>query len=175
MNLQFTSITVNSDRTWTFAWADTGADSYRVVLYGVELAVVTDTTYTWDREGFTNFPPPVEVVEEGDVAESEVYQPYLLIQWYKEPFAASYSVQEFQTSQWNQINTAVDTGEWVYSYQTRTLEDGTQEKLRVLALDELDNVSAARGFTKDVLANPKPPDGDISITYSASNIVIAEA
>jgi hypothetical protein len=56
--IQFLSITQNPDLTWTFAWASTGAPSYRVVLHGDLLKTTTGLSYTYSRAGFSTYPPP---------------------------------------------------------------------------------------------------------------------
>jgi hypothetical protein len=174
MNLQFTSITPTSDRTWTFAWADTGADSYRLVLYGIELAVTSELTYEFDGIGFTLYPPPIELVEGGDSAESESFRPYMLIQWYQEDYADSYTVEEYDGANWNPVKGIDEAGEWVYSYTTQTLEDDSEERLRVTASDILGNPGPSKGYTDKVLCNPATPDGTTTVSYSAGNIVVDE-
>lgn len=170
MTITFTDVRQTSDRSWVFTWADTGADVYRVVLFGVLVGTTSRLTWVWDGNGFLNSPPPLEVVEDGELALSELYPPYLAVQWYQEPGAESYTVEEYRSSSWAEVASIDEQGTWVYSYVTQTLTDGYLEKLRVTAYDDLGNPSAPEGFTMTVLTAPPVPS--VTVSYSGGNAVI---
>lgn len=191
MALPFTSIVLNSDKSWTFTWAPTSAVYYRVVLWGVELARGTFTSFNFDRNEYRKYPPPLEVVEtvieevetEDDVLEVEVaelavseqHSPYFVIQWYQDLTADAYLVEQYVEGEWRTVRRVNETGLWVYTYTSQVLEDDTTYHLRVTAEGELGDKSDPVSFTKFVVTPPRPPDPDITVTYAAGNIQIADA
>jgi hypothetical protein len=170
--ITFTNITRNAGGTWTFSWDSTGADFYRVVLSGVEIARITTTTYTWGLQTSSLFPPALEVAEEDEQTLTEKFQPYLLLQWYGEPEVQQYLVQQLVGSDWQTVKTLQEVGSWVYSYRSPTLPDETTCNYRVIAEDRLGNQSDPREFLRYVVRPPDPPDGKVRAVYESGNITI---
>ncbi len=156
---------------WTVSWPDAGADYYRVVLWGEELARVVGTSYRWDGQGV---PPPLEVVPAGDLALSEVYSPRPPIQWYAGD-AESWTVQELLGS-WRPVATLRPGGLWFTGYRTPRLVDGSSHSYRVFALNGYGNASPAETYSVLVVCPPEPPDGTITVSYDeGSGSVVVEA
>lgn len=172
MSVQFTSITKNADGSWSFAWAGTGP--WRVVLYGTLLAEPSDNSYRWPSGTFLRYPPPIEIVPAGQKALSELYAPFILIQWYDE-FAARYYVEKSLdgVSGWTQVSTVADNDTWVYEYRSPLLDDGQTYHWRVTAESSAGNRSAARNYDAYVVTPPKPVDSTITVGYSSGNVTIA--
>lgn len=175
MTVQFTSITKNADRSWRFEWSGTG--TWRVVLYGVELTTTTGNFYTWTGPGFTAFPPPVEVVPQGETSLTERFKPYVLIQWYRDDGAARYLVQRSPdgSSSWATVATVQEAGLWVYSYRSPVLDDGTHAYWQVIAESPIGNQSMARKFDALIVTPPRPVDASVEVGYSAGEVVVTEA
>ncbi len=172
MTLPILSITKNAAGGWDFSWAAT-TPPYRIVLCGVELAIVSTNSYTWSGGGFASYPPPIEVVDVG-LALSEQFQPFLIMQWYGDESITSYTIQQSSDEvNWTTIQQIQEGGDWVYSYQTTVLIDGNTYYYRVFGTDFVGNQTPAREFIKYIVAPPPPPDPKLLITYSTPNVVIA--
>lgn len=150
--LTFTSITQQLDQTWIFKWTATNATKYRIVLYGSELATITDTTYVPKIQGYSSFPPPIEVMENDDLALSEQFPPYLIIQWYGEP-CDYYIVEELVGTTWNVKKTINEIGSSVYSITTPILVDGSNHIYGIQAVSN-GLVSSVQRFMINVIASP---------------------
>lgn len=172
-SLPFTSIIRNYDGTWKFQWSDTGNGPYRIILYGIEVDEVDEVEYDWVGNGFKAYPPPIEVIEDGEVAVSEVNNPSFLIEWNRVEDAAGYSIERYIGSAWTRVESLDETGQATYSYQTPPLANDTVCQLRVLAEDEFGNQSAPVYFTKTIIAAPPITDGTIQVTYAPNAITIA--
>lgn len=170
--IQFTSITKNGDGSWTFAWASTGDLSYRVVLRGTYLAEVATPSFSWTRGGYSDFPPPVEVVPAGQRAASEVYPDAVTLQWYGVAGAASYIVQQYDGSSWETVGT-VDHPDWVNSWRTGRLADDAPYQFRVLAVGAAGDLSGPLPFTFTTTCLPQSPDGMTAFAYSGGVLTIS--
>lgn len=173
MSIPITSIVLNANNSWTFSWTSTGALQYRVILYGRLIATVTTTSYVWLDNFYTEFPPPLEISDQTSV-ESELFQPYFIIQWYGIPACRKYIIQYLNGSTWQQIVMLTETGQWLYTYQTGTLIDGNTYQLRVIAVDSLGNQSIPQQFKKLIVTPPVTPDGVVVISYMNPNLVISQ-
>lgn len=171
--IAFTGITLNADGSWAFTWANDSAAYWRVVLAGAVIASnLTTPSYTWIGPGYPEFPPPLEVVDTTNLALSEQYSSIFTLQWYAVPNAAYYQVQQYTGGVWNTIATISDLSQWVYTYSTPVLVDGTTYQLRVAACDALGDQGTPRQYTRLVVCPPATPDGHTATTYVGSNIVI---
>lgn len=156
----------NADQSWTFSWTDTGASFYQIVLSGKEIAVVVGLTWTYQSIGFQSYPPPIEIAQENQLALSEAYKPYVLIQWYRED-CSYYKVQKNTADGWITVSTLQESGSWVYSYVSQTLEDETTHEFRVIAVDETAGESEPRLYRISMVRPPDSPDGKIDVTYGS--------
>ncbi len=172
-NIQLDSITSLSNGAWRFAWTGTGP--YRVVLAGKLIATTSGTTFDWYRSGYPAYPPPIEVTEADDVAESERHPPFVTIQWSGVPGAAGYGIEQLISAQWVRVGSVHDTGKPVYTFQTANLEAGTVCSLRVNAEDVFGNAFASLAFTQTVVCNPPPPESSLAVSYAPGFVTIAEA
>jgi hypothetical protein len=166
----------NPDGTWTFSWTSTGAPSYNIVLNGLLLNNTAGNTYTWAGTAYQTSPPPLEIVPlvtGRELALSQRWKPYLIMQWYGEPAAAGYTVQFFSGGQWVNVITISETGQWLYTYQTPMLTDETTYQFRVFAFDQYGNQSVARTFTRYVVTPPAPPAVAIGYNPLGSMITVS--
>lgn len=170
MNL---TITNTSEGVWTFSWdADSGV-SYEVWLNGVLLATVDEGEYECSYPGYSDTPPPLEIVEE-NTAESEIYPPFLQLQWRRVAGAAAYKVEEYVDAAWVTRRTIIDTGAEYYLYQTPVLLDGTEAIWRVSALDTTGDAGTAVSFTMEMCCNPAEPA--VEMDYDSNgDLVLSEA
>lgn len=176
MSVVFTSIVKNADRSWTFTWS--GSGTWRVVLYGVEIDTVTTNSYRWNADSvFTDYPPPLEVVVSTEEALSEQHRPYVILQWYREEDTARYLIQKSDdgVTNWTTIYTLAESGQWVYSYHSPILDDGTTHHWRVVAESAIGNQSPAQDYNAVIVTPPRPVDSEIVIEYSAGNVVVRGA
>lgn len=174
MSVAFTSIVRNSDRSWTFSWS--GSGTWHVVLYGILLATTEENSYRINLQEFADYPPPLEVVDEDDLALSEQHKPYVLVQWYREDGAARYHVQHSTDGvSYATIATTQESGQWVYTYHSPILDDGSTHYWKVIAESIIGNQSTARQYNASIISPPRPVDSEITIAYSAGNIVVTEA
>jgi hypothetical protein len=169
--IQFTSIVKQSSGSWLFSWNSTGATTYRVVLYGQQIATTTTNSYAWEGQGYNTFPPPLEVVDT-DFAQSELYLPFLVVQWYSEPGADSYLIQQNVAGNWITVGSQFEEGSWVYTYQTPTLIDERPYQYQVIAVDSLGNQATPRQYNVFIVTPPTPPDGQVQVTYSNPALTI---
>jgi hypothetical protein len=171
------SIVQNADKSWTFTWQPlANTTTYRVVLWGIQLALTTSTSYTWTGFEYKDFPPPLEIMSEdaGTLALTEIFQPYLVMQWYGET-CSYYQVEQYlsASSLWNPIRQVTESGVWMYTYQTPTLLDETLYQFQVVAVDFYGNRSTPRLYTRYVVTTPFPPDSEVTLSYAAGNVVIS--
>lgn len=172
--IQFTSISKDVNGNWTFTWASTGAPSYRVVLNGTQLAVTASTSYTTAIPGYPKFPPPIEVVPSGQLADTEVYRQPAKLQWYSSPGAVSFVVQQLVGSTWVNAATVSAVG-WLNAYDLPILGDDGVYSYRVMAVSAVGDLSAPLNFTVEVAKTPRPPDGTLGFAYTSDSVVVSAA
>jgi hypothetical protein len=170
--IPITSITPNAGGGWSFTWPSQGASFYRIVLWGVELDTTTFTTWTYNGSEYGSFPPPLEIAYEDQEVLSEEFLPYLIIQWYGESQVSYYLVQQLISGTWQTITQVVESGQWVYSFQSPTLTDEQTYSYQVIAVDSVGNQSTPQQYVRYVVCPPLPPDGSISVGYGSGNIII---
>ena len=175
MTIPFERILQNADQSWTFTWANAGSSSYRIVLQGVVLSTVSILSYTHKGNGFKTFPPPIEVASDSALVFSEKYKPYFYIQWYGEPLATQYLVQQLVSAVWTTLARVQESGQWLYTYQRSILLDETTDQFRVIAEDDIGNQAPPRQYTRYVVCPPLPVDAHTAISYAAGNITISAA
>lgn len=172
-SLPIDSINHKPDGAWVFAWIDTGNGPYRVVLDGSVLATVDGTSYEWTGNGYRTYPPPLEIVEDGEQAESQLHSPYVRIEWGRVPGAAGYGIEQRVASAWVRVGSRDDTGESTYYFQTGIQEDGSLCELRVSAEDAFGNPSSPVAFSKTVVRCPPPPDDSVQASYAPGFVTIS--
>jgi hypothetical protein len=173
--IQFTSIVQNSNKSWTFTWADAGVASYRVVLDGILLAVPVELSYTTELFGYEDYPPELEVVKVGELALSEQYSPYVYLQWYYEP-CVCFVVKQLVGASWVQVARIMNNEAlWVYTWRTRKLTDDTDYQFRIYAVDMLGNESVPRQWKFHSECPPKFDQNSIAVTYSGGNVIVSNA
>lgn len=174
--ITFTTITKKGNGTWEFNWITTGADYYRVVLDGVLLDSPIAPPYTCKLSGWNDEPPPIELVESDDLAESEENLPYLLIQWWPEREAYYYEVQQYVNSSWTNRNRIMENGSAFYSVRTRVMEDEEVTEWRVIAFNRIDVASDPINYTALIVSPPTILMGETEVGYNSSitSIVVSE-
>jgi len=154
--------TKNERGVWQFTWSGAPADIFNVWLDGVLIATVTGTEYDFDKEGYDATPPPLEIVDDEDDAESELYPPFAIIQWRTVDGAAAYLVERLVSASWVVQKTITEDGSGWYAFTTVVLGDQTSEQYRVSALDSRTNAGTAVAYTFALVRNPAPP----SVSYA---------
>lgn len=166
MNITFSSIRQLVTGEWVFAWVDTGADFYRIILHGHEIANTNLNTYTFNLpiSNNSNLPPPIEVVAERNLAVSELNLPYMILQWYGSIGAVSYRIYELQGVSWVLKETFANQPQFLYTFVTSLLSDEEAHKFRIVAVNEAGMESTPLAFSYKVVRPPLP----VSLSYSYS-------
>jgi len=183
MNLPFISITQNVDGSWNYQWTSTSVTSYRVVLAGVQLSIVEDSTkvagvltYLCRLPTPKNSPLPLEVTQNQDLAVSEIYPGSLTIQWYNNAAAIAYPVDEYVAGEWINRKTAdPQQTVWVYTATFGMLVDGTTHTYRVRTKDNYGQFSPGRQFSINVLTTPVLIENTLTVEYDpgTTSIIVA--
>lgn len=174
--IPFTSIQRDSQDQWVFTWASTGAAYYRVILHGVQVDRVTDPTYTYGFDDYDEYPPPLEVVEEDDLALSEQHVPFLVMQWYRVD-CAQYMIEEWDDPDWVERYYVAETGAAVYTLATPALPDGTFGVYRVIPMGTLEDEGEELEYNITVVCPPPDPTPELLFAYDggSGDLTISEA
>lgn len=169
MNKPFLTITQNADKSWSFTWAAvTGASFYRLVLFGSQIAKQTATSYTFKIVGWDKAPPPLELVVDNGKACSELYVPFLTIQWYRIDGVVYYQIDEQVNGSWIKRATVSETGMQLLSQKMSPMADESAHVFRLRAADALGQFSAAREFDIGIVTPPRLVESNIRIRYNQS-------
>lgn len=173
--IPITSIVYLEDKTWKFTWME-GSPPYRVVLFGRLVSTVYDKEYIYDGVSFLSYPPPIEVVLSDRMAESELYTPFIKIQWYGNTSVSSYEVQEYLDTSWSSRVVLQEIGSFIYSMSTPRLVDGVSYLYRVLSFNSIGDQSTGVEFDVDMVCHPFMDDASVTISYNntSQEIVIEE-
>lgn len=159
--------------TWLFTWP-AGISPYSIWLDGEEL-VASQTALFYEYEG-TDFPdeaPPLEILEDGDVAENETFPPHAIVQWRSDQAAAAYEVQQKIDSVFIVVVAIMERGEGYLSWISPPLDDVTVHDFRVLALDAGGNEGPTVPSAITIVRNPPPPS--VSVAVVAGDIKVSAA
>ena len=132
---------------WAFTW--TGAGTFYVWLNGVLLGEAEDGVYDFAQDGYYAAPPPLEITDDPDTAQSQLYPPFATLQWREIDGATAYYVEEYVDSIW---------------VGRRTL---------MAALDARGNPGTPVAFTFALVCNPAPPE--VVDAFAAGDLVIGAA
>lgn len=171
--LIITKVEKQTSGQWRFEWTDTGADVYRITYRGHEITEVVGTSYDLELPWGKNYPPPLEIVPDDETAISEIHPPYMTPQWYRSAGADHYRVEQESGASWLFKADIADNGQWVYTYDTVTLDDETTYKFRVLASGTLSNFSDDIWFRRKIVRPPDPVT--VNVTWASGNLTIAAA
>jgi hypothetical protein len=179
MNLPFTSIVLQPGGDWLFSWNSTGAGTYRLVLAGRQVGVAddSDTTFTFFTPGFETYPPPLELVAVTDQALTELYPPYLLMQWYTTP-CDYYVVGEVVDGQLtNYQSVSEQNKQWVYSYTAPGLVDQTAHDFQVIAVGNAEQTAPPIDYHIFIVTPPVFVDGSVAVTYDSpsKSVIVSQA
>lgn len=178
---EFWTATRQDSGHWLFQWdEDSFLDSdsdigYDIWLDGVLLDTVYDPEYLYTGESVLGRPPALEIVpDESDVfAESDLYPPYVTIQWRGTSEAAGYLVQRYVGGSWVNQRYVTEKDRGWYMFRSAVLSDGTVEQYRVMATDAPGNTGTPISFSLEVTRNPADPAVDISLD-SDGDILVSE-
>jgi hypothetical protein len=177
--LAILSVEKNEQQQWVFTWSDSGAASYRLVLNGNLIDTTEDLEYTFALPGYDSYPPPLEVVDDGDLAMSEKNRPFLVMQWYRSEGATYYEVQENVSGTWTRRAVITDLGalQWVYTMRTPTLDDQTDYSFRVVAIGTVGDSDGDLNFNATIVRPPTLAEDSIEVGYddSTGSVTITEA
>lgn len=154
---------MNEDGQWVFTWpADSG--DYSIWLDGVLLSTVTTEEYTYDlAEEYINAPPPLEIVNSADDADSAEHPPFAIIQWRGTTTAAQYVLEEVVDAVATERKTIFENGSGYYAFQTPVLTDCASATWQVIPIDEDGNEGDPLSFTAYIVRNPDAPQVSIAI------------
>lgn len=173
MNILFTNILPRPNGAWLFTWAPVdGALSYRVILFGRVLnPALASTQYLYNQAipaEYSTYPPPLEVVTDSDVAVSEIYKPFVILQWYGSQSnirVAYYAIQQFISGSWRDGNRIPENGSYVYTLTTPVLTDGVTYNFRIVAVGPNGQESCTLPFQIVMVCNPRLVEPSIDISY----------
>lgn len=172
MSIPILNYVLQASGSWLVTWQNVGAAFYRVVLFGLELAKVTGTSWVYSGN-YASFPPPLEITSGNALALSEQFPPYVIIQWYGQD-TDFYQVSQYIASAWVPQQVFREVGLWIYTYVSGSQPDEITQQWQVSALDSLGNPSTPLSFSQYVVTPPASPDGAVSIGYNSGNLVIAQ-
>lgn len=166
---------------WLFQWPSTGDPFYRIVLRGQQIDLVVDSTnsmqsYLYDKANFIDYPPPLEIMPvSSGLAASEINPPFVQVQWYGDPTAVYYQVQELVSAVWTPVFEITEVGAPIYSWQSYLLADASTHQYQVVSFNSLDQGSAGMQVTVSVVTPPDFVETDYTITYdnTGHQIVLA--
>ena len=153
---------------WAFTWA--GAGTFYVWLDGVLLGEAEDGVYDFAQDGYYTTPPPLEITDDPDDAENELYPPTALLQWREVDGATAYYVEAYVSGVWAGRKTIMNAGAGYYAYRTPVIDDQEEASYRVSALDERGNTGTPVVFTFALVHNPAPPE--VTGAFAAGDLVI---
>lgn len=158
------------DGGWNFSWS-AGTAPYSIYLNGLLLATASSESYEFTLDGYKEAPPPLEIINTGDDAESLLYPCRAHIQWRGVSGAYAYIIQQYLNSSWRAIRTISESSAGYYGFTTKPLADIDTHLFRVVAVDELGNGGTPVQFSFFMARNPEPPTVDIN--YSSGNIEVS--
>jgi hypothetical protein len=168
------TVTRRADGGWSFAW-DPGTPPYAIWLDGHLIATVDEEeSYEFIRPNYDDAPPDLEILNTADVSESELYPPFLQIQWRGLLTAAGYIIQQYIAAAWVSIQTIQEKQKGYYIWRSPALDDGSSPLYRVMASDLQGNVGDPIAFTVEVVRNPEHPEVEFSISTSG-DVVVSQA
>lgn len=168
------SITLQQDGSWLYIWNTTGATFYRVILNGRQIAVTPNLFYNYQPIRALPYPPALEIMSGVTLALSERFQPYTILQWYQE-VCEYYLVQLYDGTNWNNVLTFLEEGDWIYTYVSPIFPDETTKQWRVVAVDGQGNQSPVESYTRYVVCPPADPTGNIKTTYGGGLFTVSAA
>lgn len=143
---------------WLFSWSGTPTDYFDIWLDGELLETVQGLEYDFDRDGYNDTPPPLEVYDQTDAADAEndQYPPFVVLQWREVSGANAYLVEQSLSGSWSTRRTLMDNSTGWYWYRSPVLDDLDETIYRVSALDERGNAGTAVSYTFEIVRNPAP-------------------
>lgn len=176
MSATITGVTKIGSVAWKFAW--TGTAPYTLVLRGKVIAEgLSDTSWTL-QEGNSYRPPPLEVLDANDTdpAPSQVYPPWLALQWRGTSAAQYYRVDRRISGVWTaQPPLVQETGRGYYRWDTAAQDDDTAQIWRVVAVDRRGYESMVREVNWAVVRHPEPPNLSLSYDSGTNQITVSAA
>lgn len=155
---------------WSFSWS-VGRAPYSIYLDGVLLDVVEDEAYECVLPGYDEEAPALEIVSDGDVAESLRYPPFVKLRWRGLQTADAYLVEQYVSGSWTTRVKVKESRRGDYSWASQPQTDGAATEWRVSALDQKGNAGTPISFSFTIVRNPPPPA--ISLAISGGNLVVS--
>lgn len=176
--IQFTNITLQSDRRWRFTWDATSQD-FKIVLAGRTKSTVPNpdsgpVIYIFDGMGpYSIIPPPIEAVPVGEYAESEVDVPFLRIQWYADPSVTRYEFLEYVSGNWVVRGWAmVSSSSVINSITTNPLHDEREYSFRIINYNASGEASDPLEINVFTGSHPIFDDSNIVVEYNETTNAI---
>lgn len=166
------TVTRREDGGWNFTW-DVGTAPYAIWLDGKLLDTVDDEEYDVTLPGYEDVPPSLEILNDGEEAESELYPPYVIVQWRGIPTAVAYVVEENVEGDWVTRATVQEARRGYYTWRSPAKPDGSALQFRVLPADLYGNTGTAIAFSMDLCRNPETPEIEITIN-DGGDVVVSE-
>lgn len=167
------TITQQEDNSWLFEW-DNGALPCRIYLDGKLIATVTTTReYEFHEDGYLTKPPPLEIVGDNGISNSELFPTYAILQWRGTTDAVRYKIQEYVNSSWITRRRKPENGSGTYTYETAARDDLSSNNWRIIAVDSGGRGGTALEFDFIIIRNPAPPDVDYDI--DAGTLTVSDA
>ena len=159
--------------SWLFSWS-VSSGTYDIWYNGGLLITVATESYEATIPGYSTFPPPLDIVDQGDDVESETYLPFLALQWKGMAEASTYIIEYFSDDNdaWVRKDTVAETGKEYYMFYTPVLADVTQARWRVTARNEVSDGGTPIEFTSLVVRNSDIPI--VTFSIDGGQLTIAE-
>lgn len=187
MNLLFSDIKLQSNGSWLFTWDYTDSVAgYRIVLFGDQLLdKITIGRYLYRQTSnfFRDYPPPLELVVQDGFALSELYYPYIQVQWYNGNVPNA-QVSYYQLQQkspetdnaWIDGEQIIEDGSFLYSHKSPLMIDGETFWFRVISVGEFGEQSPNLPLKVPVVCCPFLVETALDIDYDdgSQSITVSE-
>jgi len=162
------------EATWLFTWA-VGTPPYAVWLDGRQLASgLTVESFLYEEAIHEDEAPPLEILNDGDPVQNQLFPPRIQIQFRALQAAAAYIIEQFIAAAWVQVAQIMEAKRGYHNRETEPLDDATTHLFRATAL----SVAGAEGtpltFSIDMVRNPNTPQVAFSVS-TAGDIVVSAA
>lgn len=104
----------------------------------------------------------VSIFDENSSVPTDIYPGKSVIQFEADSDASEYWIEEYVDAAWVVRKVVRETGQWMYDYTTRQLEDDTDHSFRIRAQGGNEEMSEGRAFILRCVRRPDRP----SMTYT---------
>lgn len=152
--VEITAIQLPGGLGWRISWS--GSGTFYVFTDGFLYITTTRTFYDIPVEKGARL--TVQVFDSISDTPDRCYPSQFVYFWERSPDASSYRIDEYVDAAWAIRHRIRDTGQWMYNYRTRALEDEQSHRYRIVAIGPDGVVGAPKDFTIPIVRRPDRPE-----------------